>query len=420
MKLKELTILEFEEFVKKNPLGNHYQTSDFGILMSEEGFEYDLIGMVDEYGEVHASALVLIKKISLKTKYGYSPKGFILDYFNQQLLKEFTESLKEYYSKKNVVFIKLNPEIAIAEIDLKSKAKTYNWNGQIRDFLGDLNYFKLKDNLYFESRLPRFNGVVNLKELSLNNFTKTTRNKIKRAMAKGLEMEPSERSGIDILYNFIKNKKEKDEFYYKDYYNIFHKKNMIDLFLVSINTKEYLLNAKEAYEKELENNTYLNRLLINNNTQKNINLKMNSDRKLLSYKNDVLEATERNSKNEKIYIAGALVLKYKNRVQILISGYNKKFKRFNPNHFLHYKLMEYYKDNYSYFDLNGMTGDFTKENPYYGLNEFKLGFKPKVYEFIGEYDLIINSKKYHSLLANGTLAKLFNKKDNKKPKENAN
>lgn len=420
MKLKELTIAEFEEFVRKNPLGSHYQTSDYGILMSENGYDYDLIGLVSEYGEVQAASLILFKKIGLKAKYGYAPRGFVLDYFNQQLLKEFTESLKEYYSKKNVIFIKLNPEIAIAEIDLKTKAKTYNWNGQIRDFLEDNNYLKLKDNLYFESTLPRFNGIVNLKDLSLNNFSKTTRNKIKRAETKGLEMEMGERSGIDILYNFIKNKKQKDEFYYKDYYNIFHKKDQIDLFLVSINTKEYLLNAKEMYEQELEINNELNRNLINNNTQKNINLKMNSDRKLLSYKNDVLEATERNSKHEKIYIAGALVIKYKNRVQILMSGYDKKFRRYNPNHFLHYKIMDYYKDNYNYFDLNGMTGDFTKENPYYGLNEFKLGFKPKVYEFIGEYDLIINDKKYKNLLTNGTLAKIFNKNDLKKPKKDAN
>ena len=58
-----------------------------------------------------------------------------------------------------------------------------------------------------------------------------------------------------------------------------------------------------------------------------------------------------------------------------------------------------------------MTGDFSKENPYYGLNKFKLGFKPKVYEFIGEYDLIINSNIYRSMLKSGKLAKIFNKTD---------
>ncbi len=415
MKLKELTIQEFEEFVYKSPLGSHYQTASYALLMSENGYDYDLIGLVDEYGNVKAASLILLKRMKINAKYGYAPRGFICDYFDQELVKEFTNALKEYYAKKNVVFIKCNPEIAIAQIDLKSKAKTYTWNNEIKDILEENHYQKLKDNLYFESFLPRFNGIVNLKNLSLENFTKNTRNKIKRSISKGLEMELAERSGIDILYHFIKDKRNKDEYYYKDYYNIFHKNRMIDLFLVSINTKEYLLNAKELYEKELENNSNLNQILIKNNTPKNINLKMNSDRKLLSYKNDVLEATERNSKQEKIYIAGAMVMKYKNRVQILISGYDKKFRRFNPNYFLHYKIMEYYQNDYTYLDLNGMTGDFTKENPYYGLNEFKLGFNPKVYEFIGEYDLIIDEKKYYNLRANGTLAKIFNKTDIKMP-----
>lgn len=418
MKLRELTIEEFENFVKQNPLANHYQSSNYAILMSEAGYEYELIGFVDEYENIQAASLILFKKISMKIKYGYAPKGFILDYFNQSLLKEFTEALKEYYSQKKVVFIKINPEIAIAELDKKSYARTYNWNTEIRDYLKDCGYIKLKDNLYFESMFPRFNGILNLKEAKLENYQKNTRNKIKRSLNKGLEIEVAQRSGLDILNKFIKRQRNKNEFYYKDYYNIFHKNDLIDLFLVSINTQTFLLKAKEAYEKELEYNTKLNNILIKNNTVKNINQKMNSDRKLLSYKNDVLEATERNNKHEKIYIAGALIIKYQNRIQIVISGYDKKLRKFNPNYFLHHQIIEHYKKSYDYLDLNGMTGDFTKENPYYGLNKFKLGFNPNIYEFIGEHDLVINEKKYHKLLTNGTLAKIFNKEMKKiQPKE---
>ncbi len=48
MLIKELNIQEFEEFVTKNPLGSHYQSSNYALLMSEAGFDYDLIGLVDE------------------------------------------------------------------------------------------------------------------------------------------------------------------------------------------------------------------------------------------------------------------------------------------------------------------------------------------------------------------------------------
>ena len=62
-------------------------------------------------------------------------------------------------------------------------------------------------------------------------------------------------------------------------------------------------------------------------------------------------------------------------------------------------------------DLNGITGDFTKENPYKGLDEFKMGFKPMAFENIGEYDYIINDGLYKSMEQSGQLAKEFKRKE---------
>lgn len=411
MHIKELSVAEFENFVNKSPLSNHYQTMNYALLMGENGYDYELIGLVDEYETIHAASLILIKKITKILKYGYAPKGFILDYFDNNLLREFTKCIKEYYKKK-LVFIKINPEIAIAEINPTNFEKNYNQNAEIKDYLINLGYVKLKDNLYFESMVPRFNAILNLKNYELNKIDKTTRNKIKRAKSKGLEIEIGKQKDLDILYNFVKNKRNKDSFYYKDYYNIFSKTNSIDLFLVSLNPNKYLVNSKENYEKELEKNTKYNDEIITNKSEKKLNIKMNSDKKLLAYKNDIMQASSMDK--EKIYIAGALVIKHKNRINIIISGYDPKYKRFNPNYYLHHKIFEYYKENYTHADLNGITGDFTKNNPYKGLNEFKLGFKPKIYEFLGEYDLMIKPSTYTSLLKSGKLAKIFNKDDIKK------
>ena len=38
-----------------------------------------------------------------------------------------------------------------------------------------------------------------------------------------------------------------------------------------------------------------------------------------------------------------------------------------------------------------------------------MGFNPDVYEYIGEFDLVINDKEYNKLLKSGLLAKEFNK-----------
>lgn len=410
MRIKELSIHEFESFADKSGFGSHYQTYEYAILMKDNGFDFEMIGLVDDKDTIHAVSLILIKKLTKFFKYGYAPKGFIVDYSDKELLKTFTDKIIEHY-KKRLVFIKINPEIAIAEIDTKTFKKIYNDNVQIIKSLIDLGYVKLKDNVYFESALPKYNGIVPLKKFSLESLDKNTRNKIKRGALKGLDIEIADYSGIDILYNFIKKKRNKDSFYYKSYYKAFSHSKNVDLFLVSLNTHNFLVNSKNAYEYELNHNQEVSDTLIENHTDKNLRIKMDSDKTLLSYKNDVLDAQAKANKGEKIYIAGALVIKYQNRIQIVMSGYDTNYRSFSPNYFMHYKILDYYKKYYDFADLNGMTGDFTNTNPYKGLNDFKLGFKPKVYEFIGEFDLVINHSIYTSLLKSGKLAKIFNKTD---------
>ena len=408
--IRELTLEEFNQFVLDSPLASYYQTHEYALLMGEYGYNYDFIGYVNEYNQVKAASLILLKKAK-GFKYGYAPRGFILDYFNKNLVRDFTDALIAYYRKKKVCFIKLNPNIAIAEVDPLTNLKTYNWNYDVLPILEDHYYLKLKDNLYFEAMLPRFNPIVSLKNFELKNLEKNTRNKIRKSELKGLHLEKAGKSGIDILNHFIVKKKNINEFYYKDYYSMFEKDGCIDLFLVSIDSEEFLINSRKQYEKELERNTEYNHHLQKESKKIYINKKMNSDRNLLSYKNDVALATELNKKKDKIYIAGALVIRFQNRIHILISGYDTKYKHFDANYFLHYSILNYYKTDFDYADLNGITGDFSPENPYYGLNQFKLGFKPKVYEYIGEFDLPIQPRKYLKLRKNGTLAKTFNKKD---------
>ena len=48
MKLKELNIEEFNNFLKNHPLSNFYQTINYALFLVENGYDYDLVGLVDE------------------------------------------------------------------------------------------------------------------------------------------------------------------------------------------------------------------------------------------------------------------------------------------------------------------------------------------------------------------------------------
>lgn len=410
MRLKELTIEEFRRFEQEHELSNYYQTINYAMIKAENGYDYDLIGLIDEENNILAASLILLKPIGIKCFYGYAPRGFLIDYQNEYLVSKFTELLKEYYYNKNVIFIKLNPNIKVGEINLEDFETTYNENKNIFYILEKNGYKKLKNNLYFESQLPRFNGLIDLKGYTTSKLDKNTKNKIKKGIRKGLTFEKCSKDKIHEFYNLMKLKKNRDEFYYQDFYTVFEKDDSIDLFLVSIDYNSFLENSQYVYNEELERNNRLNEKLTRNSHEKLINNKMNSDKILLSYKNDIMEATKGMTDNKKVYLAGALVIKHNDTASILFSSYDPSYKRFAPNYFLHYNLIKYYKDEYNYLDLNGLVGDFKGENPYSGLNRFKLGFNPKVYEYLGEFDLVVEPKSYNILLKNGILAKEFNKK----------
>ena len=114
---------------------------------------------------------------------------------------------------------------------------------------------------------------------------------------------------------------------------------------------------------------------------------------------EIVKANDKmNDKDLREILGAAMIVKHEGRITILIGGQNNTHEEMDVKTFLYYKIIEVYKKaGYLYFDMNGITGDYSDTNPYKDLNKFKLKFKPKVYEYIGEFDLIVN-KPFHQLL----------------------
>jgi len=161
--LKEISMFEFNDFSKQHFLSNIYQTPNYAILKTEDNYEYEYIGYF-ENNTLMAASLILIKKISLTQKYAYAPRGFLLDYSNHELLTNFTQAIINYYKKEKVTFIKIDPLIITKEYNSQTKEKVIKQDSeQLIDLFKQLGYKKLKNNLYFESQLPRFECLYEIK-----------------------------------------------------------------------------------------------------------------------------------------------------------------------------------------------------------------------------------------------------------------
>ncbi len=408
MRIVELTIDKFEQFATNHPLRNYCQSSEYAKFMGEQGYSYDYIGYEDDSNNLVAASLILIKKIGAFQKYAYAPKGFLIDYYNLDLLTKFVKDIAKKYQTKKVVFLKINPEIIIGELKPnKNFAGTYNQNVKIIDDLKDLNFKRRREVEPFDLLVPRINPYVNLKKYSLDKLDDDVKELISYSNTRGLEYEIASSREVNIFYNFVKDSSSISINTFRNLLNIFSKEEMAELILVKVDYKNFLLQARESYDIELNNNNECNARIQDDPSEENLNIKMASDKLLLQLKNNIIEATEGLKKEKNDYVAGAIVIKYLNRVSIVASGYNPHFENLYPNYFLYNKLFEIYKDDYDYIDLNSLSSDFSKDSKHYSENQFKLGFKPEIYEFIGEFDIILDESNFKKLQNRDLITKEF-------------
>ena len=89
MKLIKLSKEEFKEFADKHEQITFHQTEEWANLKKENGWEAHYVGLKDDK-KIVAGALILSKTLPIiKKKMFYSPRGFLLDYKNKELLKTF-------------------------------------------------------------------------------------------------------------------------------------------------------------------------------------------------------------------------------------------------------------------------------------------------------------------------------------------
>lgn len=400
MRLVELDYTQFDAYAKMHPLSSYCQSSKYALVMSDMGYSYDYIAMVDDNNTIQAATLILTKKIKGSTKYGYAPKGFLINYYNKDVLKEFLDLLTDHYKRQDFIFIKFNPEIITGETDLQRKF-VMNYNGNVR-IIDDLKAYNVKRRLElkeFDLMMPKYNAYIPLKDYNLSSMTGPFRKKVKKCINRGMSITIGGPKDIKMLYEFCKGKTNKPLSYFQNLYNVFNKDNSIDLVLAKMNFQKALNYTRNLYDDQVTTNEALNRLLqMLPGERRLITKKMQSDQKLENLKKKIIEYTEKLKRNPEVIIAAALVIKTRKRITIAESGFSSEYSKENPNHFLHYAIFDRYKEYFNYCDIGGVTGKFDDDSKYKGLNDFKAKWNSRIYEYIGEFDLICNERSFRRLI----------------------
>jgi len=399
MRLKELTNEEFQKFSKSYNIKSIYQTLEYALVMNKQNFDAMFIGLVDEADNIMAASLILIEKNG-HFKYAYAPRGFLLDYCNQNLVEIFTREIKKFLGKKNIIAIKISPIIIRNTYDTKYNVVIKNnYYDNIFSHLQSLGYYHLGYNEKFEALKPRYEAVIDLDKpyyLIFKSFTKNLRTKIRSAEEKGIKVYKGNEENLEYLYFQTKKKYPRDLEYFKESYKQFSKSDNVEFFYAKLDTKEYLEIIQDKYIKQEEICNSISEEIMRSPGKININKKLEEDKLLNQYKNELVHATKLLRENPGgIILASALVIKNSEDLYLLMDGYDPTYKRLNAKHLLLWKLCERYsKKGFKKFNLGGITGVNNTPKEYQGLNEFKLNFNAQAIEYVGDLELITNNTLY--------------------------
>lgn len=364
----------FSDFVSTHEKGHFLQSYEWGEVSKLKGWTPFYVGLKAK-DKLVATALLLKKCLPLGYSYFYIPRGYVMDYNDQKLLKIFTEHIDQFTKKHRSLFFKIDPDIKLHTIDKEANVIEGENNYSLVASLEKIGFKRKKLNKFFENEQPRFTFRVTLdsSENIDKRYSKTVHRFIKKANSYEVVPYIGSKEEIKEFVRLMKLTEKRQNFYshkdsyYDTFYEIFKKNNHVELMLAKINLDKIINNLQDQID----------------------NMKA-SDSEALSKKIKEKEFFEsQRGKNNDIIVSAYLTVFYGNKAWYLYGANDMAYKMTFSN----YKLFDFQiktalERNVKIFDEFGTIGDVHTTNKLIGLHEFKKKFGGEYTEFIGEFDYV--------------------------------
>lgn len=413
MKLKKISEKEFKKFADKNLEITFYQTISWAHLKKKNGWVAHYLGL-EKDNKIIAGSLILAKTLPIiKKKMFYAPRGFLLDYKDKEVLKEFTKQLKEYAKEEHAIFIKIDPYVEYKEHDNNGNIVEEGLDNSICvENLKSLGYKHFGFNLMQDTLQPRWMHVIETEDKTLADVMKDMESKTRQILRKnersGIHTREISKEELPLFKDIMQHTSDRREFvdrplsYYESMWDSLHDDGILKILVAEIDFLEFEKNTKEELEtneKELKNRIYKhenNILKINPKKYEQNNKKNEQEIERLKKQLEKIKDYKEKYGNKKL-LGGILFLIYGNEVLSLHGGTLDDVMQFQSAYTIHFAGVKHAVENgYKRYNFYGITGDFRKENPLYGLYLFKKSFGGHVVELIGEFDYIISPFWYHT------------------------
>ncbi len=381
----------YDEFVLHHPSKSHFmQSRAWGELSErEKGMKAHYVGMENDAGELCAAALLLERKPPMFPAYFYSPRGFVLDFFDDTLLAEFTKHIREFARSRGAMFVKLDPDVELRERNSDGSLVEGGFdNTSLVERMKALGYLHRGYNLGFDRRQPRFTFRIDLTpddaaidKRIVGNVLKN----VKKSRRYACEVRKGESTDIPTLHRLITLTSERDDFvgypesYYQSFYDTLSKYDMARLYLGFVDAKKSVKLLKAEREALLQK-----RLTLKKEGPLNESLlsEQRLDREIATFERYADEYPDG------AVVSAHLVVRYGDKAWAVHAGSAGIMSETFINNRVYYeKIHDAKADGAKWLDQFGTVGD-PANSPLRSLHEFKAQFGGRCCEFIGEFDLV--------------------------------
>lgn len=402
MELKEIDEKTYKAFALKNEYISIYQLPEWGTLKKENGWFPHLVGLYDDK-TLKGVTLLLEKNTPIKKSLFYAPRGFLLDFNDEDLIREFSTKVVEYIKSKKGFLLKIDPNVIYCVSDSEGNNPVFK-NTDALKILKDLGYKHLGFTKNFETLQPRNLCRFALKDTyedTLQSFSKNTRKNIEKYAHMGVEVREIEVDEVDLFVSLLQETADKKNFvirpvsYYQKMYELM--KDYLKYYVVYIDPDkyyDYVLKEVDINNKDIAN-------LEKQMAKINVGEKMRKHQSEALLKKEKLEEKLTQAKKIKnggipINIGALMSVFVGNEGITFMSGTSNLYKDFGPKYvFYNEHIKECLKQKKKYCNFYGISSDLNPGNPYYSIYEIKKGFNPEIVELLGEFDYIVNPFYYH-------------------------
>jgi len=247
MKFQEITEKEYRNYWENHPLKTFLSAPEISKLREKSNWETFYVG-VKENKQIIAATMLLRHKRHFNKYEFYSPRGYLLDFNNTEVLTFFTEEIKKYIKDKKGYILRIDPYVIYKQRDIDGNiVENGEDNSKIVDNLLKLGFRKiLSQNKEQVGWMFSLDLEGKSEEQILKEMKPNTRNQIRKTEKFGINVNEISYDELDRFQNIMVETGARKGFairklsYFQEMYKLFHDKNEVKFFITELNLKKYI------------------------------------------------------------------------------------------------------------------------------------------------------------------------------------